>query len=142
MSKGQISVPLTITESVMTFLVILGLLSGVVIETGDFIAEKTVDLQVERINNAALALDSVSEGHLEIELDAKKSYYFRYSQGKISLNYSSKVKSLDFSDSLAQYDVVRGPNDFTKVDKNLCLKKLKEEENTVLEFKPEGCDNE
>lgn len=142
MSKGQISFGFTIAEAVISFLLVMGIVSGVSIRSGDFIARETVDLQVERIDNAALALNSVPQGHVEIDLDAKNSYYFRYSDNNVSLNYSGVVKSKPMSSNLIGYDSVEGPRQFSEIQGELCLKKKIESDQEILEFKVEGCSNE
>lgn len=142
MRKGQISYPFTVTESILSFLLILGIINGVALRSGDFIARETVDLQTERIDNAALALSSVSEGHVEISFNAQKNYQFKYDQGNLTLNYSSVVKSHEFSSGLTTYDRIQAPSEFTEVKEELCIRKLQQKDQEILRFEMEGCSDE
>lgn len=142
MKKGQISFSFTIIEAIISFLLVVGIVSGVATRSGDFIARETVDLQTERIDNAALALNSVPEGHVEINLEANQNYFFKYESGNVSLNYSGVIKEHPVSSDLVGYDSIQGPSEFTEISDNLCLKKTRESDQEILEFKVEGCSDE
>jgi hypothetical protein len=142
MKKGQISYSFTITEAVVSFLLVIGIVSGVAIRSGDFIARETVDLQAERIDNAALALTSIPEGHVEINLEAKNNYSFKYESGNVSLNYSGVVKEHPISSDLAGYDSIRAPSEFAEISSELCLKKIRDSNQEILEFNVEGCSDD
>lgn len=142
MRKGQMSYSFTIIEAIVSFLLVIGIVSGVAIRSGDFIARETVDLQTERIDNAALALTSIPEGHVEISLDASQNYSFKYDSGNVSLNYSGVVKEHPISSDLAGYDSIRGPSEFAEISNKLCLRKVQDNNLEILEFKVEGCSDE
>lgn len=142
MRKGQISYPFTITEAIISFLLVMGIVTGVAIRSGDFIARETVDLQVERINNAALALTSVPEGHVEIDLEASNNYSFKYEDENLSLNYSGRVKEYPISSNLAGYDSIEAPSEFAEIDRRLCVRKVRDNSREILEFDVEGCSDE
>ena len=142
MRKGQISYAFTITEAIISFLIVMGIVSGVAIRSGDFIARETVDLQVERINNAALALTSVPEGHVEINLEASNNYSFKYDNENLSLNYSGSVKKFPISTDLAGYDSIEGPSEFAEIESRLCVRKVRDDNQEILEFDVEGCSDE
>lgn len=140
MSKGQLSIPFTLIESVTTFIIIIGIVNGVAIRSGDFLARETVDLEIQRINNAALALNSVPEGYVEVGVEAQDTYEFKYNNGNLSLNYSNVVRSQEFPAEEAGYDEVKAPSSFTEIeDRFLCIRKSQEGDQEILEFEVGGC---
>lgn len=119
--KGQSTIPFTVIEAATTMLILLGLAYGTQAETNEFVKEETLTLQVDRVTNAALALNSVPQGFIELDMDG---YGIKYEDSELTMNYSDTSKSSTINESMTSYDGgITGPDNVTTVNGSLCLQK-------------------
>lgn len=130
MSKGQTSYPFTMAEAALTFLLIMGVAYGTQDFTTQFVKEETTEAQVERVKNAAMAVDSLPEGHIEIDLDG---YEYKIDGGELKLSFRDTNESIDISESVS-VDNIEGADSYTELQ-GLCISKS---DNTI-EFSEGEC---
>ena len=126
LTKGQSTIPFTVIEGATTMLILLSIAYGTQVETNDFVKSETLDLQVDRVTNAALSLNSIPKGHIEVKMEG---YGLKYENGNITMNYSnSKVSKSIADDELANYEGgIEGPSTFKTTEGNVCLSKTRED---------------
>lgn len=116
---------------------IFGILNGTATSTVDFVKEKTLGLQVDRVVNAAVSLNSLPRGYIELDLDR---YEFKLVNNNVTMRYNGKTDTKELRRTLTKYDSYEGPRDWKTINKSLCLRKKVDGENTILEFDTqEGC---
>jgi len=134
--KGQSTIPFTVIEAATTMLILLSITYGTQVETNEFVKSETLDLQVDRVTNAALALNSVPRGYIEVaDVDG---YGLKYDSGNITMNYSDSEATKALADEeLANYDGgIEGPSSFEKVEGKICLQKNQDDK---LIIEAEAC---
>jgi len=127
--KGQSTIPFTVIEAATTMLILLSVTYGTQVQTNEFVKSETLDLQVDRVTNAALALNSAPKGYIEVELDG---YGVKYEDRNITMNYSGSQASAEISEDMTNYESIDGPENFQDVNGVLCLRKP-EENNLEIE---------
>lgn len=120
--KGQSTIPFTVIEAATTMLILLSLAYGTQAETNSFVKTETLDLQVDRVTNAALALNSVPKGFIEVKMEGFGVKY-NDSSSEIVMNYSDTEASSRINESMTGYNDIQGPDSFTTVEESLCLRK-------------------
>lgn len=118
--KGQSTIPFTVIEAATTMLILLGLAYGTQAETNEFVKEETLNLQVDRVTNAALALNSMPKGFIELDM---KGYGIKYEDSELTMNYSDTTHSSAIDESMTNYDFITGPEDPKTVNGTLCIQK-------------------
>lgn len=122
--KGQSTVPFTVIEAATTMLLLLSLAYGTQVKTNDFVKEETLNLQVDRVTNAALALNSMPKGYIELKMSG---YGMKYEGSEVTMNYSNKRVSSEINGSMTNYDSINGPEEFTDVNGTICMRKPRED---------------
>jgi hypothetical protein len=120
MRRGQSTIPFTVIEAATTMLLILSLTYGTQVQTNSFVKEETLNLQVDRVTNAALALNSMPKGYLELKM---AGYGMKYEDSEVTMNYSGKRVTSEINESMTNYNSITGPSEFTKVNGTLCMRK-------------------
>jgi len=121
--KGQISLgPMAIASMFITLL-LLGITLGTQTLTNDFIKGETMGLQVDRIVNGVISLESLSKGSIQMEMS---KYSIKVEDGNISMNYSNSNISRSLDDEPVTLPVT-GPSSFENIDKNICIRKKSSE---------------
>lgn len=118
--KGQTTIPFTVIEAATTMLILLTLAYGTQAETNEFVKEETVSLQVDRVYNAALALNSMPRGYIEIPLNG---YGLKYDSSNITMNYSGERVTRTIENDVVNYENIDGPENFKRLNGSLCLRK-------------------
>lgn len=136
MRKGQTTIPFTVIEAATTMLILLTLAYGTQAETNEFVKQETVGLQVERVHNAALAVNSVPRGYLEIKMSG---YGFKYESSNITMNYSGTRVTQRIEESMVSYDSISGPTDFKRINGTLCLRKVDSSSGKELQMSKGEC---
>lgn len=131
--KGQSTIPFTVIEAATTMLLILMIVYGNQAHTNDFIKQETLDLQVDRVTNAALALNSVPEGFVEVDMSG---YDMKYEGGNITMRYNEDEYTSEIDQDMINYYDIQGPSDFKQVNGTVCLRKT---EANHLEIAAEAC---
>jgi len=119
-SKGQSTIPFTVIEAATTMLMILMIVYGNQAHTNDFVKQETLNLQVDRVTNAALALNSVHQGYVEVDISG---YELKYEGGNITMRYNNERYSSEIDQDMINYHDINGPSDFEKLNGTLCLRK-------------------
>lgn len=132
MSKGQTSYPFTMAEAALTFLLVVGVAYGTQDYTETFIKEELTDVQAERMRNSAMAVDSLPEGHLQINQDFS-GYEYKVEGGELTVSFREENKTIDVAESVA-VDNIDGPSSFTEMN-NICVEKRSD----TIDFKEGGC---
>jgi hypothetical protein len=131
--KGQSTIPFTVIEAATTMLLILMIVYGNQAHTNDFVKQETLDLQADRVTNAALALNSVPEGFVEVDMSG---YQMKYEDSNITMKYNDKELASEIDQNMINYDNIQGPSDFKKVNGTVCLRKT---ESNQLIIAAEAC---
>jgi len=131
--KGQSTIPFTVIEAATTMLLILMIVYGNQAHTNDFVKQETLDLQVDRVTNAALALNSVPEGFVEVDMSG---YEMKYNNNNITMNYNDDEYTSEIDQEMINYHDIQGPSDFKQVNGTVCLRKT---ESNHLEIAVEAC---
>lgn len=118
--KGQSTVPFTVIEAATTMLILLSLAWGTQVQTNSFVKEETLNLQVDRVANAALALNSMPKGYIEIKTSG---YGMKYEDSELTMNYSGKRVSAEINESMTNYNSITGPSEFKDVNGTICMRK-------------------
>ncbi|MFB6204822.1 MAG: hypothetical protein ABEJ75_04200 [Candidatus Nanohaloarchaea archaeon] len=136
MSRGQASYPFSITESVVTALLLLGVIYGAQSFTSGFIKEQSAGIEAERVSNAAMALSSVPEGYIEIEMS---NYRIKVEDYTVYVKFRGTEKTAKINPDMVKYDSVDAPSTYRRVENYLCLRKTVESGNSVLHITTGGC---
>jgi len=129
--KAQVSYPFSMAEALLTFLILIGVIYGTNNYTQTFIKQETVDIQTDRVGNAAMALDTYPEGHLELGLSG---YSLKIESGELSMGFRDGNTSINIGENVSA-DTVTGPDEYTEIE-NLCIKKTGPDE---IKFNESGC---
>ncbi|MFB6203553.1 MAG: hypothetical protein ABEK01_03610 [Candidatus Nanohaloarchaea archaeon] len=128
--KGQGSMPFTMIEAVVTFLILIGAIYTVQIDTTDYVKEETTKIQAQRLANAALVARSAPRTYMELEMS---NYLYRVKElssgnWRIIVKYQDTTgkatiekDSSGYSD--ITYEETASNQDFTRIKKLLCLHK-------------------
>ncbi len=127
---GQVSMPFSMAEAVFTFLLLMTVIYGSQEYTKGFVKQETVDLQSDRVLNAAMSLDSVPEGRLGINIT---DYEYWIEDSKFQLQYGDESHSTDIIGNTT-VSSLQGNHSATKLQ-GLCMVKT----GSTIEFKPEAC---
>jgi hypothetical protein len=138
-AKGQVSFPFTMIEAAITFMIIMGVIFGTQSYVETFLKEETVDLQAERIANAALALDTYPEGYNQLDITGYKFRIFQDSGGyNLTLKFNNKAHNQSLS-SLISVNEIKGPSSLTDNIDGLCIEKKLKNNREIMEFKAGNC---
>lgn len=134
--KGNMAVATAIIVLVPVFASIIGLamLTGSVGETLSVTKKKTIGIHADRVVNTALALQSMPEGYIELDM---KDYWFRLENQKLWLKYGDK--EVERRLQKASYDSYNGPDEYTAINSSLCLRK-KIDNDLEKMYLSDGCD--
>lgn len=132
MIKGQTSYPFTMAEAALTFLLVIGVAYGTQDYTETYIKEELTDVQAERMRNAAMAVDSLPEGHIQIDQDFS-GYEYKVDTGDLTVSFREENKTIDVADSVTVGNL-DGPNTFTEMN-NICVEKSSD----TIDFMNGGC---
>ncbi|MFP4038547.1 MAG: hypothetical protein ACLFTA_02075 [Candidatus Nanohaloarchaea archaeon] len=132
--KAQTSYPFTMAEAGLTFLLIMGVAYGSQGFTQDFIKQEVADAQTDRVKNAAMAVDSLPQGHLELDL---QDYEYRIDGEEFRLSYRDKNHSVDIRGSVTAEQII-GPENYTEME-GLCISKKPVSDEKALNFSSGGC---
>lgn len=132
MIKAQTSYPFTMAEAALTFLLVVGVAYGSQDYTETFIKEELTEVQAERMRNAAMAVDSLPEGYLQINQDFS-GYEYKMVGGELTVSFREENKTIKIADSVS-VDNLDGPDSFTEMN-NICIQKT----SNKIEFKDGGC---
>lgn len=124
--KGQSTIPFTVIEAATTMILILMIVYGNQAHTNDFVKQETLDLQLDRITNAALSLSSMPRGYVEVDMSG---YDMKYENDNITLRYNEEKYSAGIDEEMINYGSITGPSDFKQVNGSVCLRK--HESNTL-----------
>ena len=104
----------------------------------DYTRAQTVSLQAERVTNAIMVMETVPEGHVQLEMG---QYQIRYDQNdrNLSLNYSGELGSNVIEPEMISYDTVNAPATFQPINGSLCIEKEQVGGNSVLTLNRTGC---
>lgn len=105
-------------EAGLTFLLVIGVAYGSQGYTQQFIKEETADAQAQRVKNAAMAVDSLPRGYLELDLT---EYRFKVDNGNFSIGFRDANHSVIIEEEVST-NSIDGPDEFTEMD-GLCIKK-------------------
>ena len=119
-NKGQTTIPFTVIEAATTMLMILMIVYGNQAHTNDFVKQETLNLQVDRVTNAALALNSMHQGYVEIDMSG---YEFKYGNGNVTMRYNDKQYTSEIDQNMINYNDINGPSEFEQVNDTMCLRK-------------------
>lgn len=136
MKKGLQVQPILMIEAFVTTLLVIAIMNGVIARSGDFIKHETLDLQADKVVNAALVLDSTPQGELTVPME---DYGFKYDGNKIYVSFDDSKTSRSLSLFDGSYDSVQGPPNFQLIDDHLLIRKTEGEDGEeILEFEVDG----
>lgn len=137
-SKGISGVAILTIVALFVMGLAIGITQGTTTGSLDFTKAQSVSLQAERVTNAMLVMETVPEGHVELEMN---EYQVRYDQNdrNLSLNYSGKLGSNVIEEEMFNYDTIEGPATFQPINGSLCIQKEQESGNSVLTLNRTGC---
>jgi len=98
--------------------------------------EQAVDQQADRVENAAMALDSYPEGSIEVPI---KGYRFDYRSGEINISIADSFATRSVGQSTGYDQVQWKPGEPREVKSSLCLSKKASGGQELLEFEVGGC---
>ena len=132
--KGQASYPFSMMEAAFTFLLLIGVIYGSQAYTETFLREETAGAQANRIRNAAIAVDSMPKGHLELSIE---EYKYKINGSNLTLNFNDANETVNLEDNI-KADYINGSTDFKEL-KGLCIKKKNISSTKVIDFTSGGC---
>lgn len=132
--KGQVSYPFSMFEAAFTFLLLMSVIYGAQSYTENFMKEETADAQADRVKNAAMALDSLDTGYIELPITG---YNYRIDDDKLDLQFREAEQSVEILGSLS-VDRLNGSEEFTELS-GLCLEKKNIGSDTVIDFTSGDC---
>lgn len=85
--------------------------------------EKLVDVQAERLRNAAIALSQAPRASNEIEMPG---YEFKYDfqEKEINVTYDDESATISFKPTKMNYCEVDAPNQLTETEGEVCIERL------------------
>lgn len=129
MSKGQASYPFTMVEAIFTFILLMSVAYGAQEYTADYLKEETADLRADRIQNAAVILQTYESGEIELGVH---DYEVEIEGQDLILIFDDAREERDLGE--AGFDNINGPSDPEEFS-SVCLEKNFENELTISE----GC---
>lgn len=122
MRKGQSTIPFSVIEAATTTLILLSITYGAQVQTNQFVKEETLSIQVQRVTNAALAVNSMPKGYIELRMS---NYGIKYKPGdkKIVMNYSGTNVSSKLKASMINYETIIAPTTVKPIEGKLCIRK-------------------
>lgn len=120
-------------EAAFTFLIVISVVYGSQSYTEDFMRQETADAQADRIKNAALAVDSMPEGHLEVPI---QDYEYKIEGNQLTIKFREEEQTVELNN--INVDIINADSDFTELS-GLCIQKKYEEEDSIMEFRPGAC---
>jgi len=115
-------------EAAFTFILLMSVAYGGQSYTEDYLREETIDLRADRVERAAMTLESYPGGLMELDLDG---YEFKVEGSEMHMGFDDSTEVRDFS-SLS-YSSIEGPTSFEEIN-NFCLEKTFDNE-----LKLRGC---
>lgn len=131
--KAQASYPFSMAEAGFTFLLLIGVIYGSQGYTETFMMEEAADAQADRIKNAAMALDSMPEGHLHIDISR---YEYRIDNGELELVFRDANETVNLEKDLT-VERINGSKEFKELE-GLCMEKRAENQDRVIDFTSKG----
>lgn len=132
--KAQVSFPFSMFEAAFTFLLLISVIYGAQAYTENFMMEETADAQADRIKNAAMAVDSLDTGYLELPISG---YQYKLDGSELKLSFRDVNESVEVLDSLS-VDQINGSTEFKELS-GLCLEKKKSGSDIILDFTSGDC---
>lgn len=108
-------------EAGLTFLLIMSVAYGTQVYTSDFIMEETIDLQADRFQDTATALDNLPEGQATVNM---RGYEFMTDGMEMSFRYEDTVENRTI-EAQTSYGVLEGPSSYEDFDV-ACIEKTGE----------------
>lgn len=127
---GQVSAPFSMAEAAFTFLLLMTVIYGSQEYTKGFVKQETVGLQGDRVLNAAMSLDSIPEGSLNINITG---YEYWIEDSKFNIQYNDEAEEIDIIGNTS-VSSLQGSTDAEEIQ-GLCLIKT----GSTMEFDAEGC---
>jgi hypothetical protein len=120
--KGFVEDPMSAIAVFGAIIVLVPIINGFAVRSGDFLKEQAVDVQADRVVNAALAADSMEEGQLALEMEG---YEFKYSKTdqKVYIRYRDSVGNATMELFEGSFTSISGPDTFTEVEEEIILVK-------------------
>jgi len=131
--KGQTSYPFSMLEASITFLILISVIYGSQNYTETFLMGETADAQADRIENAAIAVDSLPQGHIELPISR---YEYKVEGNDLTLQFRDANETINLNH--LSTDRINGSNELTTVE-GLCLEKRDENGETILDFTSGDC---
>lgn len=120
---------------IMAGLLILGVATVNQVAVNDFVKQRTLDVNANRIENTVLVMGSTPKGHVEVPLEG---YNFHYSSGEFTLSYKDKEETRQLTDELMAGSYRWSYSEPQEIKETLCLEKGGGS-NPYIEFKKGGC---
>ncbi|MFB6199322.1 MAG: hypothetical protein ABEJ83_00460 [Candidatus Nanohaloarchaea archaeon] len=137
--KGLSGIMVMAVVSLFVLGLIITVTQGGAGESLDYVKAQTVDLQAQRVTNAMLAMQTMPEGHIALEMD---EYTIKYddSERNLTLNYSGKLGSDVVEEYLVNYDEIIAPDSFEPINGTLCIEKY-HKGGSVMVLNNSGCES-
>lgn len=132
--KAQASYPFSMMEAGFTFLLLIGVIYGSQSYTETFMMEETADAQADRIKNAAMAVDSLPEGHLEISIS---NFEYKIEDGQLELAFRSANEIVNLERDLT-VSQINGSEEFEALE-GLCIEKRSDGQDKIMDFTSGDC---
>ncbi len=134
--KGIVEIgPEVIAYSFIT-IAIIAVLLGYKFQSDSFLRQQTLELQSERIENAAMGLDSMDQGSIGISLPG---YRFHVRQGEMVLGYTDENATQTLADIKGFSSYRWSYPEPQKLEQGLCLQKIHDSGQEVLRFEKGVC---
>lgn len=134
--KGIAEQAPAVISYMFVFVIITGVLLGYNLDANKFLKKETLDLQSERIQNAALGLQSLPEGAVKMSLTG---YEFDIESREMILGYGDESVTTDLSILEGYSELKWSYSEPQKLDEGLCIKKTKESGENILRFYKGDC---
>lgn len=126
------TVVVTAIATAFTSLILIGVMFGMTGKTTEYTKDELIQVQTTRVVNAVMALDSVPEGSLDLNLDG---YALRCTNNELAIRYGESVRKEDVKFLGNAYDVVEVPSEFKEINGDLTLVKKQEDGREILTFR-------
>lgn len=138
MRKGISGVAVLTIVAAFVMLLTMGIISGTASGSIDFTRQQSVNLQAERITNAMLVMETVPEGHMEMEM---RGYQIKYddAQNNLSLNFSGQIGYNEVQPYMISYDNIIAPTNYEDINSSLCIQKEYQSGQSTLILNTTGC---
>lgn len=131
--KGVAGLPPIVIQGAFAALVILGILVGSTGAVNDFVKEKALGINADRIATTATSMKSMQNGSLEMDLT---DYEIKKDKKNISLRYKDKESERRIEGETG-FEKLEAPEEWTKVEEGaICLKSKK---GSVFNVSTGGC---